>query len=118
MRFTLSMSPPGSDSLESLSNSDLRAVVRTLVGQFEQARADNDALRSDIAALKSEDRTLKDGIARLKGSPLRPLKPSGMEKLVQAGSGAGKNANMKKHYSATIGVRGRGPQLTLTIARE
>jgi hypothetical protein len=90
------MSPPGFDSLENLSVSELRALVSTLLGQFEQLRNDNEALRGEIAALKSENQTLKDEIARLKGLPPRPHKPSGMEKSTHADAGAGKKRGKSK----------------------
>jgi hypothetical protein len=70
-----------SDSLESLSPTDLAGVVRGLIGEVERLRKENEKLIAALAAARRENEDLKDEIRRLKGLPPRPpMKPSGMEK--------------------------------------
>jgi len=57
-------------------------VVLALVAQVATLQGSVDRLTSENAALKAENISLKDEIARLKGLPPRPkfkVKPSGME---------------------------------------
>ncbi|GAC1663574.1 MAG: transposase [Steroidobacteraceae bacterium] len=80
------MSLPESASLEGLSLGELRNLVGTFVAEVRRLRAENQALR--------------DEVARLKGLPPRPpLRPSGMEKATEPGR-AGKGERGSK--------RGRG----------
>ncbi|HXZ16013.1 MAG TPA: transposase [Roseiarcus sp.] len=69
------------DSLESLSPTDLAGVVRGLIGEVERLRKENEKLIAALGAAKRENEQLKDEIRRVKGLPPRPpVKPSGMEK--------------------------------------
>jgi hypothetical protein len=69
------------DSLESLSPTELIGLVRRLIGEVERLREENERLTAALAAARLENQQLKDEIRRLKGLPPRPLvKPSGMEK--------------------------------------
>jgi hypothetical protein len=86
------MSLPDSIALESLSLVELRQLVGTLVAKFSEVGAEN-------AALKAENRVLRDEVARLKGLPPRPpLRPSGMEKATgDAGPGkSGKRSRRRR----------------------
>ena len=68
------------DSLESLSPTELAGVVRGLIGEVERLGKENEKLIAALAAAKRESQDLKDEIRRLKGLPPRPpMKPSGME---------------------------------------
>src|SRR4051812_37395155 len=81
------MSPPDRASLETLSLVELRELVGTLVAKVADLGAVN-------AALKAENQTLRDEVARLKGLPPRPpSRPSGME---QATGGAGPDKGGKR----------------------
>ncbi len=69
------------DSLETLSPTELIGLVRGLIGEVERLRKINEKLIAALAAAKRESQQLKDEIRRLKGLPPRPpMKPSGMEK--------------------------------------
>src|SRR5215212_11254294 len=70
------MSPPDAASLEALSPAELRGLVGDLIAEVDRLRAENRALR--------------DEVARLKGLPPRPQpsRPSGMEEAT-GGSGTG-----------------------------
>jgi Transposase IS66 family len=69
------------DSLETLSSTELVGVVRRLIGEIERLRKENEGLTAALAVAKRENQELKDEIRRLKGLPPRPpIKPSGMEK--------------------------------------
>jgi hypothetical protein len=69
------------DSLETLSPTELIGLVRGLIGEVERLRKQNEKLTAALAAAKRENQELKDEIRRLKGLPPRPpMKPSGMEK--------------------------------------
>jgi hypothetical protein len=85
------MTPLTPDSVASLSDSELRALVVDLIGEVRALRAENAALRAENEelkaanlALKAEVQSLRDEVARLKGLPPRPStkasRPSGMEK--------------------------------------
>lgn len=90
------MSRPDVDASGDLSLLELRALVGTLLAEVARLRAENEAL--------------KDEIARLKNLPPRPrLKPSGMDKATQPADGLGQ--------SRTRGKRGRGAK-RLTISHE
>jgi Transposase IS66 family len=75
------------DSLETLSPTELIGLVRGLIGEVERLRKQNEKLTAALAAAKRENHELKDEVRRLKGLPPRPvpgldpgMKPSGMEK--------------------------------------
>lgn len=71
---------PDPASLETLSLTELRELVGTLVGKFGH-------LDSTSAALKAQNHALRDEVPRLKGLPPRPpSRPSGLEKAAGAGS--------------------------------
>src|SRR5687767_14511992 len=90
------MSRPNVDASGDLSLLELRALVGTLLAEVARLRAENEAL--------------KDEIARLKNLPPRPrLKPSGMDKATQPADGLGQ--------SRTRGKQGRGAK-RLTISHE
>ena len=61
------------DSLESLSPTELIGVVRGLMGEVERLREGNEKLIAALAAAKRENQELKDEIRRLKGLPPRPV---------------------------------------------
>ena len=68
------------DSLETLSPTELVGLVRRLVGEVERLGLANERLIAALAAAKRENQELKDEIRRLKALPPRPpMKPSGME---------------------------------------
>lgn len=87
------MSLPDAASLEGLSLAELRALVGVLIGEVRRLQADNAVLRSEvetqqatIVALRAENQALRDEVARLKGLPPRPpSRPSGMEKATEPG---------------------------------
>ena len=88
------MSLPDAASLEGFSLAELREVVGRLIGEAQRLQSDNTALRSGaeaqqatIVVLRAENQALRDEVARLKGLPLRPpLRPSGMEQAMQPGA--------------------------------
>ncbi len=90
------MTLPDAASLEGFSLADLREVVGRLVGEVRWLQSDNTALRSGaqaqqatIVALRAENQALRDEVARLKGLPPRPpSRPSGMEQATQPGAAA------------------------------
>src|SRR4051812_37381669 len=82
------MSPPDSESLETLSLAELRDLVGTLMAKVAALGAAN-------AALKAENQALRDEVARLKGLPPRPpSRPSGMEQAT-GGTGPGKGGSKR-----------------------
>src|SRR6516162_4126696 len=77
------------DSLESLSPTELAGVVRGLIGEVERLGKENEKLIAALAAAKRESQDLKDEIRRLKGLPPRPpMKLSGMETASAAAAAA------------------------------
>src|ERR671926_6684 len=90
------MARPEDAALNDLSRAELRDLIGSLIGEMDQLRAENQAL--------------KDEIARLKGLPPRPPKtaPSGMEE-----------AGVHSSVRTGGGKRGRGSTLArLTITQE
>ena len=81
-------------SLEGFSLAELRDVVSRLVGEVRRLHSDNAALQVrvntqqvTITALRAENQALRDEVARLKGLPPRPpSRPSGMEQATQPGT--------------------------------
>jgi Transposase IS66 family len=74
------MSLPDTASLEGLSLAELRDLVGMLVAEVRTLRAGADTQQETISALRSENRALRDEVARLKSLPPRPpSRPSGME---------------------------------------
>jgi hypothetical protein len=88
------VTPPPTDSLESLSLAELRGLVDALVGDVGALQGRVESLEIENQALRAENRALKDEIARLKNlpprPPVKPAEPSGMEKATQPTSGKGK----------------------------
>ena len=73
------------DSFERMSHDELIGLVRELLGEVARLRADNERLCAGLSKLQVEHQAVKDELARLKGLPPRPpVKPSGMEKSMQA----------------------------------
>jgi hypothetical protein len=85
---------PPTDSLEGLSLAELRGLVGALIGEVCGLRCRVESLEIENRALRAENQALKDEIARLKNlpprPPVKPAKPSGMEKATQPTSGKGK----------------------------
>jgi hypothetical protein len=72
------MTLPDPTEVATLAVSDLRALVGALIGQVQR-------LSNENAQLRAENRALRDEIARLKGLPPRPPpRPSGMERATSA----------------------------------
>ncbi len=88
------MSLPDAASLEGFSLAELRDVVGRLVGEVRRLHSDNAALQARVDAqqvaittLRAENQALRDEVARLKGLPPRPpSRPSGMEQATQPGA--------------------------------
>lgn len=79
------MAADPTDSLERMSRDELIGLVRELLGEVARLRADNERLSAGLSKLQVEYQAVKDELARLKGLPPRPpVKPSGMEKAMQA----------------------------------
>jgi hypothetical protein len=79
------MAADPTDSLERMSRDELIGLVRELLGEVARLRADNERLTAGLTRLQVEHQAVKDELARLKGLPPRPpVKPSGMEKAMQA----------------------------------
>jgi len=97
------MSLPDAASLEAFSLAELRDVVGRLVGEVRRLHLDNaslqarvDAQQVTMTALRAENQALRDEVARLKGLPPRPpSRPSGMEQATQPGA-ADKDAKRPK----------------------
>jgi len=88
------MSSLDAASLETFSLAELRDVVGRLVGEVRRLHSDNaslqarvDAQQVTMTALRAENQALRDEVARLKGLPPRPpSRPSGMEQATQPGA--------------------------------
>src|ERR687893_655225 len=78
------MSPPEATPLEALSPAELRGLVGELIAEVDRLRAENRALR--------------DEVARLKGLPPRPppARPSGMEQATGGGTGTGQGGRRSR----------------------
>ena len=78
------MSPPEATPLEALLPAELRGLVGELVAEVDRLRAENRALR--------------DEVARLKGLPPRPppARASGMEQATGGGTGTGKGGRRSR----------------------
>ena len=99
---------PDSAPLETLSLAELRELVGTLLAQVAE-------LGSANAALKAENRALRDELARLKGLPPRPpSRPSGMEK---ATAGAGPARSGKRSRRRRGAKRGRDAVTAEVVAK-
>jgi hypothetical protein len=85
------MSLPDSASLESLSLDALGDLVGTLVAEVRR-------LQSENASVRAENQALRDEVARLKGLPPRPpSRPSGMDKATEPGrAGTGKGRSKRR----------------------
>ncbi len=88
------MSLPDASSLDAFSLAELRDVVGRLVGEVRRLHSDNvslqarvDAQQATMTALRAENQALRDELARLKGLlPRPPSRPSGMEQATQPGA--------------------------------
>ena len=97
------MSLPDAASLEAFSLAELREVVGRLVGEVRRLHSNNSALQAKVdaqqvtvTALRAENQALRDEVAQLKGLPPRPpSRPSGMEQATQPGA-AGKDGKRPK----------------------
>jgi len=97
------MSLPDAASLEGFSLAELREMVGRLIGEVRRLHSDNaalqakvDAQQATITTLRAENQALRDEVARLKGLPPRPpSRPSGMEQATQPGA-AGKDEKRPK----------------------
>jgi hypothetical protein len=97
------------DSLERLSHTDLIGVVRELIGEVGRLRAENEKLSGALTQLKAEQQAVKDELARLKNLPPRPpQRPSGMDKATERGRSGGDGA---KSPAGKKSARRRGSQL-------
>src|SRR5918998_2445545 len=88
------MSLPGAAPLEVLSSGEPWETVGVLVSELARLRAEAEAQQATIAELKAENRALRDEVARLKGlpprpPPPRPSRPSGMEQATGDGGTGG-----------------------------
>jgi hypothetical protein len=85
---------PPVDSLEGLSLAELRGLVAALIGQVQDLQGRVEILQMENQALRADNQSLKDEIARLKNlpprPPVKPSKPSGMEKATEPKAGKGK----------------------------
>jgi hypothetical protein len=88
------MSLPDAASLDAFSLAELREVVGRLVGEVHRLHSSNVALQArvdaqqvTITALRAENQALRGEVARLKGLPHRPpSRPSDMEQATQPGA--------------------------------
>src|ERR687893_3178952 len=84
------MSPPEAPPLEALSPAELRGLVGELIAEVDRLRAENRALR--------------DEVARLKGLPPRPppppSRPSGMEEATGGGTGGARGRRSRRRRGA------------------
>ena len=95
------MSLPDAASLEALSLAELRALVGVLVAEVRSLRAEAEVQQATITALRAENRALRDEVARLKGLPPRPpLRSSGMEAATGPEPGGQGEARLKRRRGA------------------
>ena len=102
--------------MEAFSLAELREVVGRLVGEVQRLHSGNVALQArvdtqqaTISALRAENQALRDEVARLKGLlPRPPSRPSGMEQATQPGA-AGKDEKRPKLPRASSAMRRRSP---------
>src|ERR687893_1263941 len=83
------MSPPDAAPLDALSPAELRGLVGDLIAEVDRLRAENRALR--------------DEVARLKGLPPRPpppSRPSGMEEATGGGAGGARGRRSRRRRGA------------------
>ena len=83
------MSPPDAAPLDALSPAELRGLVGDLIAEVDRLRAENRALR--------------DEVARLKGLPPRPpppSRPSGMEEATGGGTGGARGRRSRRRRGA------------------
>ena len=99
------MPPPDAAPLEALSPAELHGLVGDLIAEVNRLRAENRALR--------------DEVARLKGLPPRPpSRPSGMEEAT-GGAGAGKGGQRsRRRRGAGARQRRKAPPLATAQARD
>src|ERR671917_356671 len=74
------MSPPDAAPLDALSPAELRGLVGDLIAEVDRLRAENRALRDEVARLK--------GLPP-RPPPPRPSRPSGMEQATGDGGTGG-----------------------------
>ena len=89
------MSLPDAASLEAFSLAELREVAGRLVAEVRRLHSDNAALQARADAQQVTITALRDEVARLKGPPRPPSRPSGMEQATQPGV-AGKDERRPK----------------------
>ena len=92
------MSPSDAASLETLSLAELWELVGALASEVTRLRALGEAQQASLAALKVENRALRNEVARLKGLPPRPppSRPSGMENATGGGAGPEKGGRRSR----------------------
>jgi hypothetical protein len=81
------MSPPEATPLEALSPAELRGLVGELIAEVDRLRAENRALRDEVARLK--------GLPP-RPPPARPSRPSGLEQATGGGTGTGKGGRRSR----------------------
>jgi len=60
------MSPDSKDSLERMTPAELIGLVRGLIGEVTRLRAEKEKLSAALAGQRAENQALKDEIARIK----------------------------------------------------
>src|SRR5918994_1601435 len=91
------MPPPDAVPLDALSPAELHGLVGDLIAEVDRLRAENRALR--------------DEVARLKGLPPRPpppSRPSGMEEATGGGAGGCPGPRPPRRREATPPTEGGG----------
>jgi hypothetical protein len=102
------MSLPDSGSLEALFLAELRGLVGILIAEVRRLQSDNVILQDRVEAqqavttsLQTKKLTLRDEVVRLKSLPPRsPIRPSGLEKVTEPGTGAKGKRRSKQRRSA------------------
>jgi hypothetical protein len=105
---------PSVDSVEGLPLAELRGLVVALIGRVQALEERVEPLQMENQALRADNQALKDEIARLKGlpprPPIRPSKPSGMEKASAPGKGKGRRRGAKRdRVSREVVVKAAAP---------